>query len=129
MARERLQQRIQQLGRVVARLQDACGQAENEFIRDSVIQRFEFCFELAWKMLKLKLQEEGIEAATARAVIRDSVTAGLLEDGNEWSQMLLKRNQTSHTYDDDLAREVYVFICGTALPLLQRLKDASASWA
>ena len=124
----RLQQRITQFQQAVSRLSDACAQPENEFIRDSVIQRFEFCFELAWKMLKLKLAQEGIEASTPRAVIREAVAARLLDDGNRWSEILLRRNQTSHTYDDRLAREVYDFVCQTALPLLQTLDRDSASW-
>ncbi len=128
MTRDRLQQRIEQFHRAVDRLQDACRQPEDEFIRDSVIRRFEVCFELAWKMLKLKLGEEGIEAATPRAAIREAVAAHWLEDGNQWSEMLQKRNETSHTYDDELAREVYRFACDAALPLLRRLAEESASW-
>ena len=42
--------------------------------------------------------------------------------------MLQKRNETSHTYDDKRAREVYAFVCRTALPLLEKLDEESASW-
>jgi nucleotidyltransferase substrate binding protein (TIGR01987 family) len=128
VSNERLKQRIEQFQRAVDRLRDACRQPENEFIRDSVIQRFEFSYELAWKMLKLKLEQEGIEAATPRAVIREAVAAHLLDDGNRWSEMLQKRNLTSHTYDDRLAREVYAFVCNTALPLFQALREESTAW-
>ena len=64
MNQSRLQQRKEQFNRAVQRLREACAQPENEFVRDSVIQRFEFCFELGWKMLRLKLLEEGVEANT-----------------------------------------------------------------
>jgi len=128
MRSQRLAQRIERFQRAVHRLEEACAQPENEFIRDSVIQRLEFCFEPAWKMLKHKLLEEGIDAPTPRAVIREAVSARLLEDGNLWSEMLHKRNLTSHTYDDDLAREIYDFVCATALPELQTLQRASSQW-
>ena len=128
MTGSRLQQRQQQFLRAVERLRDACAQPENEFVRDSVIQRFEFCFELGWKMLRLKLLEEGIEANTPRAVIREGVATGFLDDGNQWSHMLQKRNETSHTYDEALAREVYAFACKTALPLFQQLAEKSRQW-
>lgn len=128
MTDPRLLQRRQQFQQAVRRLQDACAQPENEFIRDSVIQRFEFCFELGWKMLRLKLLEEGIETNTPHASIRHAVAAQLLDDGNQWSQMLQKRNETSHTYDEALAREVYAFVCKTGLPLLLRLAEKCRQW-
>ena len=128
MTDSRLHLRRQQFRQAVRRLRDACDQPENEFIRDSVIQRFEFCFELGWKLLRLKLLEEGIEANTPRASIREAVSAQLLEDGNQWSEMLQKRNETSHTYDEALARKVYAFVCETALPLFQQLEKKSRQW-
>lgn len=60
----RLRPRSAQFQQAVRRLQEPCAQPENEFVRDLVIQRFEFCFELGWKMLRLKLLEEGVEANT-----------------------------------------------------------------
>ncbi len=129
MNNQRLKQRIQQFQQVVSRLEDACAQPENEFIRDSVIQRFEFSFELGWKMLRLKLQEEGVDANTPRAVIREAVATGWLEDGNLWSLMLQKRNETSHTYDDALARQVYTFVCRQARPALKQLCQYSQAWS
>ncbi|MFM8312950.1 MAG: nucleotidyltransferase substrate binding protein, partial [Deltaproteobacteria bacterium] len=36
----------------VSKLEQALAQTKNEFIRDSVIQRFEFSVELAWKTSK-----------------------------------------------------------------------------
>lgn len=125
---DRLQQRIDQFLQALQRLDTACRQPEDEFIRDSVFQRFEFAFELAWKLLKTKLNGEGIEANTPRSVIREAVAAGLLEDGNLWSEMLQKRNLTSHTYDDALARAVYAFVCAEARPAFQQLAQHVRLW-
>ena len=124
---DRLTQRIEQFLQALSRLESACRQPEDEFIRDSVIQRFEFTFELAWKLLKLKLYDEGVEANTPRSVIREAVTAGLLEDGNLWSEMLQKRNLTSHPYDDALARVVYGFVCNER-PAFQQLAQQMRQW-
>lgn len=128
MLQDRLKQRIDQFREAVARLDDACAQPENEFLRDAVIRRFEACFELAWKMLRLKLLEEGIEAPTPRSAIREAATAQLLDDDARWSDMLRYRNETSQTYDETLARKVYAFVCGTALPLLKALEERAWTW-
>ena len=37
-----------ELFRAIDRLEEAVSQEKNDFLRDSVIQRFEFCVELAW---------------------------------------------------------------------------------
>ncbi len=66
MSTDRLEQRKAQFTKALNRLKDACDQKENEFIRDAVIRRFEFCFELAWKMLRARLLRDGVEAASPR---------------------------------------------------------------
>ena len=43
---------------------------------DATIQRFEFCFELAWKLMKAVLEYEGIEANSPRSCIREGGNRG-----------------------------------------------------
>lgn len=81
MATNRLQERIADFAKALDRLEAALARPRDEFIRDSVIQRFEFTFELVWKMLKLRLEAEGIEARTPREVLQESLQAGLIADG------------------------------------------------
>jgi len=125
---ERLRQKVQTFQKAVERLEDACRQPENEFIRDSVIQRFEFCHELAWKMLKARLELEGMEANTPRQVIEQSVTARFIQDGNRWTELQRMRNLTSHTYDEALAGKVYGFVCREGLELFRALREESSRW-
>ena len=69
-----------------------------------------------------------MEAATPRAVIREAVAVGWLEDGNLWSEMLQKRNLTRHTCDDELARAVYAFVCAEARPAFEQLAQRIRQW-
>ncbi|MFN7504251.1 MAG: nucleotidyltransferase substrate binding protein, partial [Limnobacter sp.] len=62
MNMERLNERSADFIKASQRLTEACAQPVDSFIRDSVIQRFEFCWELAWKTLKLRLEILGIVA-------------------------------------------------------------------
>lgn len=79
----------------------------NELFIDATIQRFEFCFELAWKLMKAFLDYEGIEANSPRSAIRKAFQMDLIADAEAWLDMLEKRNLSSHTYDAETANEIY----------------------
>lgn len=112
--------------KAVTRLAEACEQPENPFMRDSVIQRFEFCWELAWKALRLHLQDLGIMANNPRDVFREALSSGLISDGNAWTEAQRMRNLTTHTYDEALAKSVYDFVRRQALALCQQLAQRLA---
>ena len=73
----------------------------NQLEREGVIQRFEFTFELSWNLLKDKLEYDGVilSSVTPRGVIRQAISARLVDDGEAWLAMLSDRNLMSHTYD------------------------------
>ncbi|WP_200237722.1 HI0074 family nucleotidyltransferase substrate-binding subunit [Thiohalocapsa halophila] len=125
---QRLNERIADFLKGVHQLERAVAQPFDEFVRDAVIQRFKFCYELAWKMLKLRLEQEGIDAHTPRQALREALQAGLLDDGNLWSEIQRYRNLTSHTYDERLAEEVYAFIVEKALLRFQALAREAEAW-
>lgn len=59
---------LHDLDRALLRLDEALRQNENDFVRDAAIQRFEFCFELAWKSTQAVARLEGQECASPRCV-------------------------------------------------------------
>ena len=73
-------------------------------LRDSCIQRFEFCVELSWKV-SMKLL--GLQTQAPNPAIRDMARSNLIDDTQIWFEFLLARNKTSHSYDEDIAKEVY----------------------
>ena len=92
-------------------LQRALAQPKNEYLRDSVIQRFEFTYELAWKALKRYLeQEEGaenVDILQRRDLYRMAAEKGLISDPVAWFGYHRARNETVHTYQEAKADEVY----------------------
>ncbi len=74
---------------------------------DATIQRFEFTFELFWKMLKLFLHDKGLEVNYPKDILKEAYMSNLLEDEEIWLKMLEDRNLTSHTYDENLADEIF----------------------
>lgn len=76
--------------------------------RDGVIQRFEFCTELAWKATREYLIEQGyVELNSPKSVMKQAYADKLLDDEAAWLALLNARNLTSHIYDDETADEVF----------------------
>lgn len=84
----------------------------NDFEADGLIQRFEFTFELAWKLIKSYAEYQGIdkEIMGSRDAVRWAFESGLIGDSDVWMEMIKRRNDTSHTYDEDTAKEVVVCV-------------------
>lgn len=80
---------------------------KGDIVIDGTIQRFEFTFELSWKLMKAVLEKNGIQSGTPRDAIKESYQAGMIEDGKGWIKMLESRNQTSHIYNKAKARKIY----------------------
>lgn len=106
-------------------------EAENHDIdiRDAVIQRFEYTYSLAIKMMKRFIDIQMPEITTDltfNEIIRQANKFGLLKSNLEkWSQYRQKRNLTSHTYDEKAAKEVISIVfefLNEAKFLLKQLK-------
>ena len=121
---ERFLERRAEFKRALNRLVDALAQPDNEFTRDAVIQRFEFTYELAWKALKNYLLIKDIDVRNAKDTLKASLEQGLIHDGGAWSNLHYQRNLTSHTYDLELAIEVYDYLKEVGLSLFLELAEA-----
>jgi nucleotidyltransferase substrate binding protein (TIGR01987 family) len=103
-----LKQLFDDLGRSLDRLAEALRVAADEPLAiDGTIQRFEFTFELFWKMVRRLLARQGVEANSPNAVLQQAYRLGWLDDEQRWLKLLEDRNLTSQTYREDLAREIY----------------------
>lgn len=88
------------------RLRKALQQPKDEFIRDSAIQRFEFTFELFWKLLKEYAVREGLDPRSPRASIKAAFELGIISDENLFLRMLESRNLVTHTYREEIAEDI-----------------------
>jgi nucleotidyltransferase substrate binding protein (TIGR01987 family) len=81
-------------------------------IRDGLIQRFEFTYELSHKMLRRHLEQVAAtpgeyDGADFHYLIRSGNEQGLLLSAwPVWRRFRELRGKTSHTYDEDIALEV-----------------------
>lgn len=55
--------------------------SDNLLLYDGAIQRFEFTYEIAWKLLKAYLEYQGIVSISSpRAVFKEAFSVGLIEN-------------------------------------------------
>ena len=71
-----------------------------------IIKNFEFVYELSWKSLKRKLEDEGQQTSTPKDVIRTAFKYNYIVDEELWLQLIKDRNMTVHTYDQNLATKL-----------------------
>lgn len=76
-----------------------------ESIQESCIQRFETCFDTAWKHLKKYLEEEGIVGIpnSPKSIFRMAAENRTIADAESWIDYVNKRIDTSHDYCGDKA--------------------------
>lgn len=110
----------------------ALEQPLDEFTRDAVIQRFEYTFELSWKMMRRCLiQELGLteaQSASRRDLFRLAAKQGLIDDPETWFQFQEDRNRTAHVYSENAAKDVYAS-AAQFLPECQGLIEVLETYA
>lgn len=104
----------------------------DDIVRDSVIQRFEFTYSLALKTLKKYFEGvafvmEDVQQMTFNQVIRVANQLDLLHfELDKWTEFRQMRNLTSHTYDEEVARKVVAVVpdfCEEVGYLLKQLRS------
>ena len=122
---DKMQEKYEKLVQASRRLEEAIADYEKlglDSIRDGVIQRFEFCTELAWKTLREYLLDQGYtEINSPKSVMKQAFADGILDHEEGWLQLLDARNETSHIYDEATATTVFGNIRTIYVPLLKDL--------
>jgi nucleotidyltransferase substrate binding protein (TIGR01987 family) len=124
----RWKQRFQNFDRAFVLLRDAMEHgpdALNQLEKEGVIQRFEYCFELAWKTIKDYLEQGGyvFSTVTPRQVLKDAFAAKVLGNGQVWIDMLDHRNLLSHTYSPLVFEQAVEAIHVRYLTAFEQLHD------
>lgn len=107
---EQLTNKFQSYEKAVVKLEDAINHLgdNNEFIRDSIIKRFEYAYELSWKLLKVYIEDQGFieEITFPKMVFKEAARAGLINKEWIWLDMLDSRALTKNIYDDEITKEI-----------------------
>lgn len=100
-----------------------------ELERMGLIQSFELAFELAWNLMKDYLQYQGIvDIMGSRDAIRNAFKYGIIENGETWMDMIERRNETSHIYDEEVAIKVAAHVSDSYVCEMKKLLDTMKSY-
>jgi len=89
------------------RLDEALKDAKTDLEVDGAIQRFEFTFELIWKLLRLFLEDQGIICRTPKACLKEAYRIGVIDDEVTLLNILDDRNMSVHIYDKETSRKIF----------------------
>lgn len=107
----RWKQRFHSYSSALERLRDAVELARQRPLSDlekqGLIQAFEFTHELAWNVMRDFFIHQGATLISgSRDATREAIQKGLVQEAEDWMEMIKSRNQTSHTYNLKVANEI-----------------------
>lgn len=96
----------------------------SELEQEGLIQRFEYTFELSWKVLQDLLVYKGYEFMLGpNGTLKMAFEDGLISDHDGWRKMAKSRNTLSHVYDENEVYPIIQLIFSNYAPLLKQLDE------
>ncbi|MGM9936256.1 MAG: HI0074 family nucleotidyltransferase substrate-binding subunit [Candidatus Ornithomonoglobus sp.] len=122
--------KLQNLKNAYKKLCEVCEKYDgtDDIVRDSMIQRFEFTYELSHKVLREFMRFMGIELDNTfpRTVFKKAYVNDIIDDDKLWMRLMQDRNHTSHIYNESMSEDIaarikneYVKAIGT---LIERIE-------
>ena len=125
-------QRYDNFHRAYLRIEEVTGSGRttddlSELEMEGLIQRFEYTFELGWKVLQDLLKYKGYEFVQGpNGTLQKAFEDGLIADHDGWRRMAKARVTTSHTYNEGDAEEIVHAIFNEYAALLGQLDSRLA---
>lgn len=87
----------------------------------SLIKSFGLTAELAWQTLKDYLKSKGTKATDKKYVIRHAFQSQIISNAEGWIEAIKQRKRTALLYDEQVLKEMLVFIDEKFYPLIRDL--------
>ena len=98
----------------------------NEFIISGIIDKFFLQFELSWKVLKELLSYEGrslAKSGSPREILKAAYATYDYIDEDIWLEMLRARNDMTHIYNGEAARQMVKVILEKYIPVFVEMRE------
>lgn len=91
--------------------------------KQGVILGFEFTHELSWKVMQDFLKDQGeTNLYGSKDATRLAFNRGLITNGEGWMNMITDRNLSSHTYQEEIAEQIFNRIVNDYFELLRQFE-------
>ncbi|WP_243371732.1 nucleotidyltransferase substrate binding protein [Geotalea sp. SG265] len=92
--------------------------------KQGLVKAFEFTYELAWNVMRDYFTYQGnVAISGSRDAIREAFKRGLIVDGEGWMKMITSRNNSSHTYNEEIADVIVSEVVSQYFELFQRFNE------
>lgn len=104
------------------------GDSLNNLEEQGMIQAFEYTYEMAWNTMKDYLNNQGpTKIQGSRTAFATALQFRLITDGDKWSQMVDDRNESSHSYDEEITEKLTGAIRENYYPLMLQFRHKMES--
>ncbi len=117
---------LEDFNRAITALKDVLTVEKNKITRDSALLRFQLCFELAWKAIKIRARNEGVECFSPKSCFQTAFQINLVDYDENWLKMINDRNLIVHLYEEETADKIYSRL-GSYLSLFEKLHSKLSS--
>jgi nucleotidyltransferase substrate binding protein (TIGR01987 family) len=102
---------LEPLQKALTSLARALREPKDEFVRDAVVQRFEYSYEICWLYMRRYLglidSPQRYQGIARKELFRFAGEFGLIDNVEAWLGYHQARNLTTHTYNESQAEAVY----------------------
>ncbi len=119
--KEEIEYALNKFKDAVAALGEGVRAAKDELDKDGVIQRFEFCFELLWKTVKIFVEDKGIECRSPKECLKSAFKVGYIKNEQIFLEMLEDRNKTAHIYNKKESEKIFQKIKSDYFPSMENI--------
>ncbi|MBP3477465.1 MAG: nucleotidyltransferase substrate binding protein [Lachnospiraceae bacterium] len=91
-----------------------------------LVNLFSICFEQSWKAMKEILENHGYsesKTGSPKMIIKLAYSAGMLWDEEGWLELLDRRNEIAHSYNEEVAVTIIEKTKEKYLALFEALED------
>ncbi len=114
---------LDKLAQALATLKETAQESETRTVRDSLLLRFVYTFEMAWQAMRLVLRDRGDDETprVAYEALAMGFKTGLITDAALWKRLREGRNGVSHAYNEQMAIALSAMVRRDAIPEFERL--------